>query len=139
MRRRAFHRWASVLFNRKPWHIAGDQHSPLQLIELDGALSDQRRYPGSHHGAHLLRHFVGLQFLNESVDDDYSQGAAIFELLLRHGDSHENIAGLRVGLLKLIREREDFGDGDSFSFDGLLKGARFRFRTRENSLRWSNA
>ena len=68
--------------------------------------------------ARTIRHIVDLHLFDEAIDDNDPQDAAIVQLLRRHRDPYEDIAGARVGLFQRIGEFIDLGDGDTLSLDG---------------------
>ena len=75
------------------------------------ALADQRREPRLNDRALPLGNTLGVDALDESVDDDEPERSAILELLRRNRDAHENESVRGVGLLDRIGRGEHLRDG----------------------------
>jgi hypothetical protein len=108
----------------QPRHVAGGQQAPLDLVELDVPAADERGHAVGDQDPHPIRHIVDLDLFDEAVDDNDPQGAMIVQLLRRHRDPYEDIAGTRIGLFQRIGELIDLGDGDTVPLDGLGERAR---------------
>src|SRR5205814_4323429 len=96
-------------------HISGKEQAAFDVAERDMAAAGQDVGAACHEGAGSLRHAGHIDLLDEAVDNDQPEGAAIDKFLWRHDNAGEHVSGFNVYLFDRPCQSVDLLESETFA------------------------
>lgn len=113
---------------------AAAQQAPLDLGERQARHPDEAGHPVSDHGTDPFGNAGNVDGLDLAIDHHQADRAAVAQMLRRHDDTDQDIAGAGIGLLERAGRGIDLRDADPPPLDARQQAPGRVHELREDAL-----